>query len=175
MNGIYSPHKKSVHEVLSLGVSLLLAIKARQGSKLLNNRMGCRCIETPENSCDIAILSRAFGTRHMRYGWWWMRPNFYGKHYTDGIMSAMASQITSLTIVGSTVSSCADQRKHQSCASLVAGKFPAQRASNAERKCFHLMTSSWGAEGRIAKKVPERNWKHIAWLILYSINKLVQT
>ena len=40
------------------------------------------------------------------------------KHYDDVIMGAMASQITSLTIVYSTVYSGADQRKHQSSASL---------------------------------------------------------
>ena len=39
-------------------------------------------------------------------------------HYSDVIMSAMASQITSLTIVYSTAYSGADQRKHQSSASL---------------------------------------------------------
>ena len=39
-------------------------------------------------------------------------------HYNDVIMSAMASQISSLTIVYSTVYSGADQRKHQSSASL---------------------------------------------------------
>ena len=39
-------------------------------------------------------------------------------HYNDVIMSSMASQITSLTIVYSTVYSDADQRKHQSSASL---------------------------------------------------------
>ena len=39
-------------------------------------------------------------------------------HYNDVIMSAMASQITSLTIVYSTFHSSADQRKHQSSASL---------------------------------------------------------
>ena len=39
-------------------------------------------------------------------------------HYNDVIMSAMASQITSLTIVYSTVYSGADQWKHQSSASL---------------------------------------------------------
>ena len=40
-------------------------------------------------------------------------------HYTDVIMGAVASQITSLTIVVySTVYSDADQRKHQSSASL---------------------------------------------------------
>ena len=39
-------------------------------------------------------------------------------HYSDIIMSAMASQITNLTIVYSTVYSVTDQRKHQSTASL---------------------------------------------------------
>ena len=40
------------------------------------------------------------------------------KHYGDVIMGTTASQITSLTIVYSTVYSGADQRKHQSSASL---------------------------------------------------------
>ena len=39
-------------------------------------------------------------------------------HYSDVIIGAMASQITSLTIVYSTVYSGADQRKHRSSASL---------------------------------------------------------
>ena len=39
-------------------------------------------------------------------------------HYDDVIMDAIASQITSLTIVYSIVYSDADQRKHQSSASL---------------------------------------------------------
>ena len=39
-------------------------------------------------------------------------------HYNDVIMGAVASQITSLTIVYSTVYSGADQTKHQSSASL---------------------------------------------------------
>ena len=49
-------------------------------------------------------------------------------------MGAMASQMTNLTIVYSTVYSGADQRKHQSSSSLafVTGEFPAQMASNAE-------------------------------------------
>ena len=47
-------------------------------------------------------------------------------------MGEMASQITSLTIVYSTVYAGADQRKHQSSASLGTGEFPAQMASNAE-------------------------------------------
>ena len=41
------------------------------------------------------------------------------QHYDDVIMGTMASQMTSLTFVYSTVYSGADQRKHQSSASLV--------------------------------------------------------
>ena len=39
-------------------------------------------------------------------------------HYSDVIMTTIASQITSLTVVYTTVYSDADQRKHQSSASL---------------------------------------------------------
>ena len=61
-------------------------------------------------------------------------------HYTDVIMSAMSSQITSPTSVYSTVYSGVDQRKHQSSASLafVRGihrwpvNSPHKKASNAE-------------------------------------------
>ena len=61
-------------------------------------------------------------------------------HYNDVIMTTIASQITSLTVVYSIVYSGADQRKHQSRTSLAfvcgeftgTGEFPAQRASNAE-------------------------------------------
>ena len=60
-------------------------------------------------------------------------------HCSDIIMSAMASHITSLTIVYSTVYSGPGKKKNQSYASLpfpgnspVIGEFPAQRASNTE-------------------------------------------
>ena len=56
-------------------------------------------------------------------------------------MSAMASQITGISIVCSTVCSSLGQRKHQSSASLVTGGFPSQRASNTENvsiwRCHH--------------------------------------
>ena len=66
-------------------------------------------------------------------------PNFE-KHCDDVITGAMASQITSFTIVCSTVYSGADQRKYHSSASLACargnsprtGEFPAQMASNTE-------------------------------------------
>ena len=51
------------------------------------------------------------------------------KPYNDVIMGTMASQITSLTTVYSTVYSVADQRKHQSSASL------ARRPVNSPHKC----------------------------------------
>ena len=61
----------------------------------------------------------------------------------------MASQITSLTVVYSTVYSDADQRKHQSSASLafVRGihrdRWIPRTKGQLRGKCFHLMTSSW--------------------------------
>ena len=69
-------------------------------------------------------------------------------HYNDGIMNAMASQITSLTIVYSSVYSGADPRKHQSSASLafVRGihRWPVNSPHKGPvtRNIFHLMTSS---------------------------------
>ena len=58
-------------------------------------------------------------------------------------MGAVACQITSFTIVYSTVYSGADQRKHQSSASLAfvrefTGEFPAQMASTAENVSIWL-------------------------------------
>ena len=58
-------------------------------------------------------------------------------HYNDVIMGAMASPITSLTIVYSTVYSGADQRKHQRSSSLALVRgihrwFPTRRVGNAE-------------------------------------------
>ena len=58
-------------------------------------------------------------------------------HYTDVIISAKTSQITGVSMVCSAVCSGADQRKHQSSATLAFVRgihrwFPSQRASNAE-------------------------------------------
>ena len=75
----------------------------------------------------------------------------FTKHYNDVIMGAIASQITSLTIVYSTVYPDAFQRRHQSPASLAFvrgihwGRPRWIPRSNGQwrGKCFHLMTSSW--------------------------------
>ena len=74
---------------------------------------------------DIFILEHFFTQYHycqiVIYGHMMVLVNihpYYQYHYIDAIMATMASQITSLTIVYSTVYSDADQRKHQSSASL---------------------------------------------------------
>ena len=64
-------------------------------------------------------------------------------------MGAIASQITSLTIIFSAVYLDTDQRKHQSSASLAFVRGIHRSPVNSPhklpvtRKCFHLMTSSW--------------------------------
>ena len=69
-------------------------------------------------------------------------------HYSYVIMGAIASQITSLTIVYLTIYSGADQRKHQSSASLAFVRGIPRWSVNSPhkwpvtRKCFHMMTSS---------------------------------
>ena len=69
-------------------------------------------------------------------------------HYIDVIMTAMPSQFTSLTVVYSTVYSDADQRKHQSSASLAfvwgihRDQWIPSTKGQLRAKYFHLMTSS---------------------------------
>ena len=66
-------------------------------------------------------------------------------------MGTIASQITSLTIVYTTVYSDADQSNHQSSASLAfvwgihRGRWIPRTKGQLRGKCFHLMTSSWFA------------------------------
>ena len=62
--------------------------------------------------CTVPILSNGIAAKYF--------PSYLIDriHYDDVIMSLMASQITSLTIVYSTSYSGVDQRKHQSSASL---------------------------------------------------------
>ena len=79
-------------------------------------------------------------------------------HHCDVIMGVIGSQITSLTVVYSTVHWGPGQRKHQSITGLcawnspVTGEFPAQLASNAEN------VSIW--------------WRHdvFAYLFIYSVS-----
>ena len=72
-------------------------------------------------------------------------------------MTTIASWITSLTIVYSTVYSDADNRKHQSSASLACvwgihrDRWIPRTKGQLRGKCFHLMTSSWIRELGIFK------------------------
>ena len=73
-------------------------------------------------------------------------------HYSDVIMSAMASQIISFTIAYSTVYLGADQRKHIKAlrhwplwAEFTGDRWIPRTKGQLRGKCFHLMTSSWSA------------------------------
>ena len=73
----------------------------------------------------------------------------FQEHYIDVIMTTMASQITSPTILYLTVYSDANQRKHQSSASLAfvwgihRDRWIPRTKGQLRGKCFRLMTSSW--------------------------------
>ena len=74
------------------------------------------------------------------------------EHYHDVIMGAIASQITNLTIVFLAVYPDADQRKHQSSASLAfvrgihRGPVNSPHKWPVSGKFFHMMASSWSPE-----------------------------
>ena len=78
-------------------------------------------------------------------------------HYSDVIMGAIASQITSIMIVYSPAYSGTDQSKHQNSASLaiVRGihQWPAHMASNAEN-----VSIWWRHYGSIAPISPRITW-----------------
>ena len=92
-----------------------------------------------KNSCSHLLLSRNF----LRV----LSPTL-APHYIDVIMTTVASQITSLTVVYSAVYSDADQRKHQSSASLAfvwgihRDRWIRRTKGQLRGKWFHLMTSS---------------------------------
>ena len=81
------------------------------------------------------------------------------KHYIEVIMTTMTSQITSLTVVYSTVYSDAYQRKHQSSASLAfvwgihRERWIPRTKGQLCGKFFHLMTSSWNFKRSLWKLV----------------------
>ena len=91
------------------------------------------------------------------------------EHYDDVIMTTIASQITSLTSVYSTVYSDAHQRKHQSSASLAfvwgihRDRWIPRTKGQLRGKCFHLMTSSW--------YFPLRGW--LNWFLLWHSTMLL--
>ena len=99
----------------------------------------------------------------------------YSIHCDDVIMGAKASQITSLTIVYSTVYSDADQRKHQSSASLAFVRGIHQGLVNSPhkwpvtRKIFHLMTSSWYVGDKYFASVVFQSLRHPRFKALHTL------
>ena len=88
------------------------------------------------NCNDTEKIRRAYFVRILIEG----NLMIYYNHFNDAIMGAITSQIT---ILYSIVNPDADQRKHQSSASLAfvrgihrTGEFPAQMASYAENVSF---------------------------------------
>ena len=96
--------------------------------------------------------------------------NFCSKHYNDVIMTMMASQITSLTIVYSTIYSNADQRKHQKlcvtglCAGNSLGPVNSPHKGPVTRKMFPLddviMESSICRQHIFKKMYFVTHWTH---------------
>ena len=112
-------------------------------------------------------------------------------HYNDVIMGAIASQITSLTIVYSIVYSDADQRKHQSSASLVFVQGIHRGPVNSPHKWpvtrkmfpFHDVIMQWGyrkhakdvdvenAEAFSRNQLPQSYWWHSTVCLLYGFGR----
>ena len=99
--------------------------------------------------CILLFIKSIFGYKREvtpRHWVWWRH------HYIDVIMTTMASQITRLTVVYSTVYSDADQRERQSSASLAfvwgiqRDRWIPRTKDQLRGKCFHLMTSSCDME-----------------------------
>ena len=115
---------------------------------------------------DLDMIYWPLNTRIVRYFSESRRPfRMTLSHYSEFIMGAMASQITSLSIVYLTVYSGADQRIHQSSVSLafVRGIHRDRRIPRTKiqqrRKCFHLMTSSCYPYRWHGSSITGENWK----------------
>ena len=140
-------------------------------SVLWNVRCFCLVIQwnfpVGSNNVEFSIVIHPFADKpgyrlnHVSY--------ILATHYSDVIMDTIASQITSLTIVYSTVYTDADQWKHQSSASLAlcAGNSPgtAQMASNAEN------VSIWWRHhecfvGTLSRPISSRNgiWRKVGYI-----------
>ena len=89
-------------------------------------------------------------------------------------MGTVAYQITSLSIVYSTVYSDADPRKHQSSASLAfvheihRGPVKSPHKWPITRKCFHLMTSSCPSACIVPPTKANYTWSHYRLLWFYT-------
>ena len=92
--------------------------------------------------------------------------------YNDVIMTTIASQITSLAFVYSTVYSDADQRKHQSSASLAfvwgipRDRWIPRTKGQLRGKCFHLMTSSWMGHQQVQRSIQIRKNRDFVYICI---------
>ena len=147
---VNSPHKWPVtrkmfpfDDVIMFFCSLLTDIEKRHGHTLVSHALryltaSKRGLSEPELE-DILSLDEDVSSV----------TTVMAKHYDDVIATTIASQITSLTSVYSTVYSDAAQRKHQSSASLAfvwgihRDRWIPRTKGQLRGKCFHLMTSLW--------------------------------
>ena len=88
-------------------------------------------------------------------------------HYSDVIMRAIASQITSLTIVHSTVYSGADQRKIQSSASLAFVRGSHRWPVNSPHK--RLVTRKMFPFNDLIMKIQQEVWKTLGPVLMMMI------
>ena len=100
-------------------------------------------VQERHNSCVLAMELILSYTNPSK---WCIHKSIYTftavTHYCDIIMSVMASQITSLTIVYSTVYSGAGSKKTL-CGEFTGDQWISHTKGLWHGKCFHLMTSSW--------------------------------
>ena len=162
--------------------------KARRNQDVLTNA-AIHVLQWQANNPDIRYLWDIFViSRHI--SGMVLAMNGRTLHYTDVIMTTMASQITSLTIVYSTVYSDADQRKHQSSASLAfvwgihRDRWIPRTKGQLRGKCFHLMTSSWHRRAQLVISVLRRirdiaedsTWTNSSsidnWIVIWSYHYL---
>ena len=90
-------------------------------------------------TCHQAVHIREV-TPYLRWGLLWLR------YYNGVIMSAMASQITSLTFVYSIVYSRCRSKKTSKCGGFLGDRWIPRTNGHQCGKCFHLMTSSWSVD-----------------------------
>ena len=111
-------------------------------------------IYTWYHGIQVLCISNFYRRRLNRFQWQieWI----VFKHYDDVIMTMLASQITSLTVVYSIVYSGVNQRKHQTprhwplCGKFTGDRWISRTNGQLREKCFHLMTSSWqGGQGTL--------------------------
>ena len=131
-----------VNATLTSGVSLqgdsnmeILCFCTVSRTNLLNNCSIYPWFGNPQRSFDVDVISRdTYNDEKIN-------------HYIDVKMTTMTCQLTSLTVVYSTVYSDANQRKHQSSASLAfvwgfhRDRWIPRTKGQLRGKSFHLMTS----------------------------------